>query len=291
MRARKNALICAALAALFAFSDVSASAAPAWFGEAMARCAPSIHPQTGSALVDRESAFDPLVIHVNAAGTDLGQVVHPSDVANAVKVATDFLAKGRSIDLGLGQINSDNLQRLGLTPATAFDICRNLTAMGVVLQEGYERYLAKGYPAQAALDAALSTYNTGNSSGGMANGYVAEVRKRADSGAYVVPAINAQLDQSAAPASPAASTPPAPPARWDVFGDMSSGAPADPVLISGRHRPQAEAEPAPAQPGPTTPTGPVRQAGAVLVFAEPDQSPERNAPVIPKPGRPTDAER
>ena len=103
-------------------------------------------------------------------------------------------------DLGLGQINSANLSRLGLSIEAAFDPCRNLTAAAQILSEGYAKARPRHADDQAALRAALSLYNTGDETRGLRNGYVAKVLGPAPS----VPVR---------PATEASAVRP-----WDVFG-------------------------------------------------------------------------
>jgi type IV secretion system protein VirB1 len=143
-------------------------------------CAPEVAPATLLSVTQAESGRDPFVVAVN---TTPRQVFHPASAAAATTIAGALIRAGRNVDLGLGQINSRNLARLGLRLADAFDPCRNLAASAQVLQDGYQP--APGGEA-AALRAALSRYNTGDPQRGIANGYVARVRRAAR---QVVPAI------------------------------------------------------------------------------------------------------
>lgn len=165
-------------------------------------CAPAVAPETLLSVVQVESRFDPLAIGVNGKPRVAVSAATPQEAA--VK-ASALIAAGRSVDLGLAQINSKNLGWLGLSVADAFDPCRNLAAASKVLQAGYEPS-AKPQP---ALRRALSRYNTGDARRGFANGYVAKVERAA---AEVVPAI-----QTAPVARPEATEPPPPAPAWDVF--------------------------------------------------------------------------
>lgn len=191
----------------------------------LAQCAPEVAPSTLAAVVSVESKGNPLAIGVNRGR----QVRQPTNVAEAVAVAKRLLARGANLDLGLGQVNSANLRRLGLSVEDAFDPCRNLAAAARVLTNSYRRAVALGHP--TPLGAALSAYNTGSMQRGYRNGYVARVYGAAGTGlltsalpmqpiavadglaAAVVPV---PVNVTAAPAPP-----PAPPA-WDVFAQSSS---------------------------------------------------------------------
>lgn len=146
-----------------------------------ATCAPAIAPETIASVVSHESGFEPLAIHVNG-----GVTYHPDTLEEAIEIAQSEIDAGESVDLGLGQINSENLERLGLSVSEVFEPCTNLEAASLILEEGYKRSEAAGYKDQPALLRALSAYNTGSLSRGLDNGYVPKVLKAAR---YVVPAI------------------------------------------------------------------------------------------------------
>ncbi|WP_436017612.1 lytic transglycosylase domain-containing protein [Phenylobacterium sp. LjRoot219] len=176
-------------------------------------CAPAVAPETLLSVAKVESRFDPLAIGVNGRSP---RSIRPSSKSDTVRQAADLIASGASVDLGLAQINSRNLEWLGLTLEDAFDPCRNLEAASKVLVANYKT-AAADQPPQAALRRALSMYNTGSKTRGFHNGYVGKVAKAAD---YVVPALQASgtspnsaghelMDATAhAPETPS----------WDVFG-------------------------------------------------------------------------
>ena len=106
----------------------------------------------------------------------------------------------QNIDMGLGQINSENLTRLGMTVDEVFDVCKNLSAAALILEDNFTRASAKEGAPQEALKKALSAYNTGDFARGIKNGYVQKVSTNGLKIAqgYTVPAI--KLDpQSVAP--------------------------------------------------------------------------------------------
>lgn len=180
-------------------------------------CAPQVAPETLQAVVHVESAFDALALGVNGAPH---LRVRANTVEEASAAARALIRQGRSIDLGLGQINSANLDRLGLSIEAAFDPCRNLAAAGRLLADGYAQARPHQADDQAGLRAALSIYNTGHETRGLRNGYVAKVLSAAPR----------------APAAPEAANPIIP--RWDVFGHAQ--APADFfITVSAPKAPEA----------------------------------------------------
>ena len=192
----------------------------AFFGLATS-CARSVAPETLAAVVRTESGFNVYAINLN--GADRGtQTVDTRE--EAIALATELIVvRGRSVDLGLMQVNSAHLGRLGLSIADAFNPCRNLEAGSRLLTEAYTTAARGEANPQRALRVALSRYNTGHPERGFANGYVGRVEASAE---QVVPALRlrgeasvnptppAPPPMSASPASPALPTPPA----WDVFG-------------------------------------------------------------------------
>jgi type IV secretion system protein VirB1 len=152
-------------------------------------CAPWVAHETLAAIVKTESAFRPLAIGVNG-GARLAR--QPENKAEAVVTAKWLLSKGYNIDLGLGQINSANLTRTGLTVEDAFDPCKNLTASATILHENYQAASRKVEGRQAALHAALSAYNTGSFTKGFSNGYVQKVVSNAGAAPAVPAAAVAQ---------------------------------------------------------------------------------------------------
>lgn len=148
----------------------SASAEPKLFSAIAQECAPTVDPKMLAAVAQTESHFEPFALRNNTKHLS----VLPASKAAGVQQAIQWISEGNSVDLGLMQINSGNLAKLGLTVETALDSCRSLQASARVLSAAY----AQGSSAvdrQAALLIALSRYNTGHSLAGLANGYVGQV--------------------------------------------------------------------------------------------------------------------
>ena len=188
-------------------------------------CAPNVAPQTVAAIVQTESRGRPFALYVNGARQPGPQM----NAADATVTARRFIAAGYSVDLGLGQINSRNLRRLGLTWETVFDPCTNIAALGQILTWNYQAVADRRHP-QTALRIAISLYNTGSTSRGFRNGYVAKVVGNAgvaDGGTADYPesapsrAITDDVRRAAIvenAISPARHTvQPAPPPAWNLF--------------------------------------------------------------------------
>lgn len=180
-------------------------------------CAPQVAPQTLAAIAYVESRFDPLAIGVNRGPRPSRA---PRDAAEAARIARGLLARGANLDLGIAQINSDNLDWLGLSVEAAFDPCSNLAAAGQVLGAAYRP--VRGDSPQGTLRAALSRYNTGHPTRGVANGYVARVEAAAERLALAYPEPSTAVQATSV--AEAAPGPAEPPPAWDVFARAHGGA-------------------------------------------------------------------
>ena len=149
------------------------------FEQLARQCAPWVHAETLSGIVAQETGFKTLLININRdkekrKGYQLER--QPRNKAEAIATAENLIRQGFNIDVGIGQINSDNLPKYGFTVARAFDACENLALAGSIFYWNYEEALKKykGDEHSAAL-AALSKYNTGSFVNGFSNGYVQKV--------------------------------------------------------------------------------------------------------------------
>jgi type IV secretion system protein VirB1 len=121
----------------------------------LSQCGPAVAPATTQAIIRVESGGDPFAIGDN----NLKKSFSPGSKREAVSLATQLIARGHSVDLGLMQINSQHLGPMGLSLEDAFDPCRNVKVGTTILADFYQRYRT-GDPA-GSLMKALSAYNTG----------------------------------------------------------------------------------------------------------------------------------
>lgn len=163
-----------------------------------------------AAIAIHESGGDPFVIGVNA-DRERGlpaAAVRSATAQEAATRARTLIAQGRSLDLGLMQINTVNLTRRGLTVETAFDACRNAAA-------GADHYADD---VRAVWTLAHRRYNTGSIERGAAYAVgVEQVLAR-------VQRIPAAAGGSALPATP---MPPRPPGGtlFERLGDTPGADP------------------------------------------------------------------
>jgi type IV secretion system protein VirB1 len=141
-------------------------------------CAPFVSANTMFAVIHQESNGNPWAINVNGE-----QHFRKANTYNeAVAESKRLLSIDANIDMGLAQINSKTMRNLGPTVEQVFDPCTDVNAYagGTVWTRNYVRASKIHANDQAALQAALSAYNTGNYySRGFKNGYVNSIVTRA----------------------------------------------------------------------------------------------------------------
>jgi type IV secretion system protein VirB1 len=154
-------------------------------------CAPSVPVSTLEAIARTESALYPYALSINRPhqlahrlGWNRGTITlerQPASREEAVAWTKWLLAQGITVSIGLLQVNSEHAALLHLTPEQLFDPCNNLRSGAALLSATYAataRIYGEGI---AALNSALSYYNTGSPTAGLTNGYVQQVKNRAKS--------------------------------------------------------------------------------------------------------------
>jgi type IV secretion system protein VirB1 len=142
-------------------------------------CAPGVHPSTIQEIIRVESAGNPLAININTRnGVKLKPTIKITTTQHAIAVTYAAMEMGHSVDMGYMQVNTANLPKLGYTVEDMFDPCMNLKAGAAILSAAYAKALPKHKNEQAALQEALSVYNTGNPWKGKWNGYVSRYLSR-----------------------------------------------------------------------------------------------------------------
>lgn len=138
-------------------------------------CAPSVASATLAGVVSLESRFAPFNIRINS-GAPLEQ--QPATKAEAIEIATSLAAKRHDIQLGLGGVGLEELQRLSVSIADSFDPCLNLQATATLL-DGYYRLAvnAGADPARADQVMLQSYYGRDDPSVGAMVNYDDQVRR------------------------------------------------------------------------------------------------------------------
>lgn len=139
------------------------------------QCINQVHPAMVQKVITVESSNNPLAININIIkGKPKPKYHRPKTKNEAIKIAYSYIKKGHSVDLGLMQVNSNNLKHYGVTVEDMFNPCENIRVGTTILYEAYQRALRSKKEPQIALRHALSIYNTGNMSYGFTNGYISK---------------------------------------------------------------------------------------------------------------------
>lgn len=148
---------------------------PVAFLDLAQTCAPFLASETLAGVVSLESRFAPFNIRINS-----GQPLktQPASKAEAIEIATSLAATHHDIQLGLGGIGVEELQKMKLSISDAFDPCLNLQATARLL-DGYYRLAVKAGadPAKAEQVMLQSYYGRDDPSVGAMVDYDDQVRR------------------------------------------------------------------------------------------------------------------
>jgi type IV secretion system protein VirB1 len=154
-------------------------------------CAANVPVSTLEAIARTESALYPYALSINRPhqfarrqGWNRGTITlerQPASLEEAIEWTKWLLAQGITVSIGLLQVNSEHTALLHLMPEQLFDPCTNLRSGAALLSTTYAETARIQGQGLAALDTALSYYNTGSATAGRTNGYVQEVKTHAGS--------------------------------------------------------------------------------------------------------------
>ncbi len=152
-------------------------------------CAANVPVSTLEAIARTESALYPYALSINrphqlahCQGWNRGTITlerQPASLEEAIAWTHWLFAQGITVSIGLLQVNSEQAALLHVMPEQLFDPCTNLRSGAALLSATYAgtaRIHGEGF---AALDSALSYYNTGSPTAGLTNGYVQQVKTHA----------------------------------------------------------------------------------------------------------------
>lgn len=102
------------------------------FSELLNRCAPGTPGRELTAIVRQASGFEP---HVIGTGGRKPVSIQAGSKAEAITLATELMIGGQRIRIGLAQLDSVELKRLGVSLSDAFEACANLKAAARLIKE------------------------------------------------------------------------------------------------------------------------------------------------------------
>jgi type IV secretion system protein VirB1 len=146
------------------------------------QCAPDVPVVTLRAIARAESSFHPYALSLNypkrtaqeqgLRGEGMFLSRQPRTLYEARAWTRYLVNRGRSVSIGLLQVNSEHAASLGLTWDQLFDPCTNVRVGARLLTAYYRQAAAVLGDGQEALQYALSGYNSGFPIVGFTNGYV-----------------------------------------------------------------------------------------------------------------------
>lgn len=138
----------------------------------ISKCAPHVAPITMRAIIQSESKGNYLTIGLNHGYRLRYQ---PKSYTQAASWVTYLEKHKYNFDIGLAQVNINNVHKFGYTGIEALDPCTNIKISAKILAANYNHALYSSTNSQEALLKAISAYNTGNNYSGFQNGYVKHV--------------------------------------------------------------------------------------------------------------------
>jgi len=163
----------------------NAPIAPSEFKALAQHCAADVPVITLRAIARAESAFRPYALSLNyPKRTAAEQGLHgggmflarqPRTLDEARAWTHYLVSRGKTVSIGLLQINSEHAADFGLTWDQLFDPCTNMRIGAHLLTAYYRQAAAVLGDGQQALQFALSGYNSGFPLVGFTNGYVDSV--------------------------------------------------------------------------------------------------------------------
>lgn len=120
-------------------------------------------------IIQIESNFNEFAINVNKIGS-----FTPKTKDEAINLAKKYISNGYSVDIGLMQFNSKNLNSKLFSHYSIddlLDVCKNIKAGSELFYLAYES-TNQNLSKTQRISKALSIYNTGNEKSGFNNGYV-----------------------------------------------------------------------------------------------------------------------
>lgn len=148
------------------------------------QCAPRVDAGTMSAIVRTESSGHMFVLSDDgprglpwSKRKHLIRSIYPGTREEAASIARRLIGDGHLVGIGLTQVSSQHLPRLGISIEQLLDPCTNVSTGAGILHSLFVQAKGTGNyrNEDEALGAAVSAYNTGNFRDGFVNGYVRKV--------------------------------------------------------------------------------------------------------------------
>jgi type IV secretion system protein VirB1 len=131
---------------------------PAAFAALVEQCAPTpdlVRPLT--AIVRQASSFEPLLITVQARKP---VPIQASDRDEAIQLATEAIATGKPVRIGLAQLDAEETKQAGLTATTTFDACKHIAGLGRLFEVRLQAANANASGRDQAIASVVASFTT-----------------------------------------------------------------------------------------------------------------------------------
>jgi len=119
------------------------------------RCTPPVLARPVAAILRQASAFEPLLVTI--AGKRPIRILAESK-PEAIMLASEAVAGGQVVRVGLAQLDSRDLKDAGLTMTAAFDPCTHIGAVGRAFENRKAKSLGRGVGAAPAAEQAIASF-------------------------------------------------------------------------------------------------------------------------------------
>ncbi len=123
---------------------------PAAFITLVQQCAPGAPAEPLAAIVRRASDFEPLAIRTVTTNS---VAIQATSTAEAVQLTSELVIAGHQVRIGLAQIDTRDLTRIGLSLADGFEPCAHVKAAARLLSEDPSRLRPSSSPARRRVPA------------------------------------------------------------------------------------------------------------------------------------------
>lgn len=121
------------------------------------RCAAPTLARPVAAIMRQASEFEPLLVTI--ASKRAIRVLADSK-PEAIALASEAVAVGQPVRIGLAQLDAADLKAAGLTISAAFDPCAHIAGVGRVFQERKAKLVSGGLDNKAADERARSSFKS-----------------------------------------------------------------------------------------------------------------------------------
>jgi type IV secretion system protein VirB1 len=136
------------------------------------KCSNKVAASTMKAIIKTESRGNPFAIGINGR---FYLSYQPRNYKQAY-LWLEYLEKHNyNIDIGIAQININNVHKYGYKAVDMLNPCTNIQLANMILQKYFKEFKKHNISDNQALFMAISAYNTGNYQKGFTNGYVKKV--------------------------------------------------------------------------------------------------------------------